>query len=96
MRAEGASILTPIRFRYLRRRQPGSSPPTRRFGILSAPFQTYLLPSDTWTNSSEGMRVHTLVENAEITALYWHAHQLNPTDFVIDQGPTTKSAVPVS
>ena len=33
------------------------------------------------------MRVHTLLNGAEVTALYWHAHQLNPTDFVIGQAP---------
>ena len=29
--------------------------------------------------------------NAEITALYWHAHQLNPTDFVIGQAPAPQN-----
>ncbi|HTY56269.1 MAG TPA: hypothetical protein VMB26_13760 [Candidatus Binataceae bacterium] len=47
-----------------------------------SPSQSYRLPADTWANSTEGFRLHTLVENAEITALYWHAHQLNPTPFV--------------
>jgi hypothetical protein len=52
---------------------------------LVSPFQSYRLPTDTWANSTEGVRVHTVLRNAEITALYWHAHQLNPTDFVIGQ-----------
>jgi len=48
----------------------------------ASPSQSYRLPPDTWANSTEGFRLHTLVENAEITMLYWHAHQLNPTPFV--------------
>jgi hypothetical protein len=64
--------------------QQAAFPQIRNF---VSPFQTYLLPSDTWANSTEGVRAHTLVENAEITALYWHAHQLNPTNFVIGQAP---------
>jgi hypothetical protein len=62
--------------------QQTAFPQVRNF---ASPFQTYRLPSDTWANSTEGIRVHTLVENAEITALYWHAHQLNPTNFVLGQ-----------
>jgi hypothetical protein len=54
---------------------------------LVSPFQTYLVPSDTWANSVGGMRLHTVLDNAEITALYWHAHQLNPTNFVIGRAP---------
>ena len=49
---------------------------------FTSTFQSYRLPADTWANSSEGMRIHTIVENAELTALYWHAHQLNPVTFV--------------
>jgi len=54
---------------------------------LVSPFQSYRLPADKWANSTEGLRVHTMVRNAEITALYWHAHQLNPTSFVIGEAP---------
>ena len=68
--------------------QQAAYPQIRNF---ASPFQTYLLPSDTWANSTEGVRVHTLVANAEITALYWHAHQLNPTDFVIGQAPAPQN-----
>ena len=64
--------------------QQAAFPQIRNFVSL---FQTYLLPSDTWANSVEGMRFHTLVIKAEITALYWHAHQLNHTNFVIGQAP---------
>jgi hypothetical protein len=45
-------------------------------------FQQWLLPSDSWKNSTGGMRVHTLLANYEITLFYWHAHQFNPTSFV--------------
>jgi hypothetical protein len=68
--------------------QQAAYPQIRNF---ASPFQTYLLPSDTWANSTEGVRVHTLVANAEITALYWHAHQLNPTDFVIGRAPAPQN-----
>jgi hypothetical protein len=50
-----------------------------------SPFQSYRVPADTWANSTDGVRVHTVVTNAELKALYWHAHQLNPTNFVIGQ-----------
>jgi hypothetical protein len=69
----------------------GQQPAYPQIRNFASPFQTYLLPSDTWTNSTEGVRVHTLVANAEITALYWHAHQLNPTDFVIGQAPAPQN-----
>jgi hypothetical protein len=62
--------------------QQAAFPQVRNF---VSPFQSYRLPIDTWANSTEGVRVHTVLRNAEITALYWHAHQLNPTDFVIGQ-----------
>ena len=50
---------------------------------LRSPIETFRLPADTWANSVEGFRLHTVVENAEITALYWHGHQLNDTTFVV-------------
>lgn len=66
---------------------PAQTPPGKQAAfpqIKSSipPSQSYRLPSNTWANSMEGLRLHTLVENAEITMLYWHAHQLNPTPFV--------------
>jgi hypothetical protein len=69
----------------------GQQPAYPQIRNFASPFQTYRLPSDTWANSTEGVRVHTLVANAEITALYWHAHQLNPTDFVIGQAPSPQN-----
>jgi hypothetical protein len=68
--------------------QQAAFPQILHFG---SPFQTYRLPSDTWANSTEGVRLHTLVQGAEITALYWHAHQLNPTDFVIGRPPARQN-----
>ena len=40
------------------------------------------LPADTWGNSEEGFRLHSLIGNGEVTAFYWHAHQYNPMLFV--------------
>ncbi|MBV9182494.1 MAG: hypothetical protein JO356_14380 [Acidobacteria bacterium] len=49
---------------------------------LVSPFQDWTLPADQWANSVEGLRLHTLAENTEVTTMYWHGHQLNPTSFV--------------
>ncbi len=49
---------------------------------FTSPFETFRLPTDTWRSSTGGVRLHTLVADAEITALYWHGHQFNPTPFV--------------
>jgi hypothetical protein len=49
---------------------------------FASPFESFRLPSDTWSNSTGGVRLHALVENAEITAIYWHGHQFDPTAFV--------------
>lgn len=43
------------------------------------------IPADTWANSEEGVRFHTLLYDTEVTALYWHGHQYFPT---------TKNVVP--
>jgi hypothetical protein len=61
---------------------PGAQAAFPQIKNFTAPFQTWALPSNTWANSSEGVRLHTLAKNTEITALYWHGHQLNPTSFV--------------
>jgi hypothetical protein len=47
------------------------------FNNFSSPFFGYHLPSDTLGSSTEGIRLHTLVKNAEITLIYWHGHQFN-------------------
>jgi hypothetical protein len=47
------------------------------FGNFSSPFLGYHLPGNNLGSSTEGFRIHTLVQNAEITALYWHGHQFN-------------------
>jgi hypothetical protein len=44
---------------------------------FASPFLGYHLPGNTLGSSTEGFRIHTLVKNAEITALYWHGHQFN-------------------
>ncbi|MGH7838942.1 MAG: hypothetical protein ACREQC_14115, partial [Candidatus Binataceae bacterium] len=49
---------------------------------LVAPFQTYRLPADSWAESAGGLRFHAIIDNAELTALYWHGHQFNPANFV--------------
>ena len=49
---------------------------------LATPVENYKLPPDTWANSVGGVRLHTLIENAEVTALYWHGHQFSDTIFV--------------
>jgi len=47
-----------------------------------APFLTFHVPGNTWSSSMEGFRLHTLIWNSEITALYWHAHQLIGSSYV--------------
>jgi len=46
-------------------------------GNFASPFFSYRLPGDQLGSSTEGFRLHTLVENAEITMIYWHGHQFN-------------------
>jgi hypothetical protein len=38
-----------------------------------------------------GLRLHSVVEDAELTLLYWHGHQLNPTTFVVGDPRTGQS-----
>ncbi len=71
--------------------QQAAFPQIRNSGTAVSPAQSYRLPSDAWADSTEGLRLHTLVGDAEITAIYWHAHQLNPTNFVIGQGSTEQN-----
>jgi hypothetical protein len=49
----------------------------------TVPKDVFRLPSDTWANSMGGVRLHSIVEDAELTLLYWHGHQLNDTTFVV-------------
>jgi hypothetical protein len=60
----------------------GSQPAFPQVRSFVSPFQTYRLPVNTWGNSIGGLRLHTVVEDAEITASYWHGHQFNPVPFV--------------
>jgi len=66
----------------------GSQPAFPQATNLATPVQTYKLPVATWANSVEGFRVHTLIADAEMTALYWHGHQLNPT-MLVNGSPKT-------
>ena len=67
---------------------PAITPPRRQAAFpqvtgLHVPQDTFRLPSDTWTSSVGGLRLHSIVEDAELTLLYWHGHQLNNTTFVV-------------
>jgi hypothetical protein len=62
---------------------PGAQAAYPQITKFVQPFQTWALPSDTWANSVEGLRLHTLAENTEMTFSYWHGHQLNPINFVV-------------
>jgi hypothetical protein len=70
---------------------PGMQAAFPQIRNFTAPFQTWALPSDTWANSTEGIRVHTLATNTELTWFYWHAHRLDPTSFVIGQVPSGRN-----
>jgi hypothetical protein len=61
---------------------PGAQAAFPQITQFAAPFQSWALPSDTWANSVEGIRLHTLAQNTEMTLIYWHGHQLNPAVFV--------------
>ena len=64
------------------------------FATFASPFFAYHLPSDTLGSSTEGFRLHTLVQNAEITMIYWHGHQFNEAGtpgapFYVQGSPST-------
>jgi hypothetical protein len=61
---------------------PGAQPAFPQITQFVPPFQSWALPADQWANSVEGLRLHTLADNNEMTIIYWHGHQLNPTAFV--------------
>jgi hypothetical protein len=68
---------------------------------FAPPFFGYHLPSNTLGSSTEGFRIHTLVKNAEITALYWHGHQFNEAGtpgapFYVVGSPSTGQFLQVS
>jgi hypothetical protein len=65
----------------------GSQPAFSQVRDFASPFQTYRLPANTWANSTGGIRLHTVMEDAEITASYWHGHQFNPVLFVNGEVP---------
>jgi hypothetical protein len=47
------------------------------------PRNTYRLPPDNLADSMGGFRLHTIVDDAEVTMLYWHGHQFNDTTYVV-------------
>jgi len=76
---------------------PGSQAAFPQLKKFIAPFQSWNLPSDTWANSTEGVRLHTLVENTELTAFYWYGHRLDNTSFVegtLESGQTLQLRYP--
>jgi hypothetical protein len=64
------------------------------------PFFGYHLPGDTLGNSVEGIRLHTLLWNSEITGIYWHGHQFNQAGtpgapFYVDGRPSSGQVLKV-
>lgn len=58
------------------------------------PFFAYHLYGDTLANSNEGLRLHSLIGNSEVTFIYWHGHQFNEAGtpgapFYVVGNPTT-------
>jgi hypothetical protein len=51
------------------------------------PAATYRLPAGSLEDSTGGIRLHTIAEDAELTGLYWHGHQFNPSFFVNGAAP---------
>jgi hypothetical protein len=45
-------------------------------------FDNFKLPPDNLGGSQGGIRLHTVVQNTEVTALFWHGHQYIPTFFL--------------
>jgi Protein of unknown function (DUF1302) len=61
---------------------PNPAFPQDDLAYATPPFLNFRLPAATWANSKEGFRLHTIVANSEITAIYWHARQLVPIVYV--------------
>lgn len=61
---------------------PGRQAAFPQIAGATVPPDTFKLPSDRWSNSMGGLRLHSVVEDAELTVLFWHGHQLNSTTFV--------------
>ena len=72
----------PYPFATLDQAPPGAQAAFPQVHHFSSPVQTYRLPADSWINATGGIRLHTIVEDAEMTALYWHGHQFNAVSFV--------------
>jgi hypothetical protein len=68
--------------------------PQLQGAAFAPPFFAYHLPGDNLGSSTEGIRLHTLVKNAEITMIYWHGHQFNEggtpgAPFYVEGSPST-------
>jgi hypothetical protein len=48
----------------------------------SLTFDNYALPSNNLANSEEGFRLHSVVKNTEMTAIFFHGHQYTPNWFL--------------
>ena len=81
----------PYPFDSLEETPPESQAAFPQVRSFSSPVQTYRLPAGSWTNATGGIRLHTVVEDAEMTALYWHSHQFNPIPFVNGVAPGTQN-----
>lgn len=46
------------------------------------PITRWQVPGVRLANSMEGFRLHTVAWNTEMTAIFWHAHQLSPGTYV--------------
>ena len=71
------------------------------FSTFASPFFGYRLPGNNLGSSTEGFRIHTLVMNSEITALYFHGHQFNEAGapgapFYVVGSPSTGQFLQVS
>ena len=54
-------------------------------------FDNFALPDNNLGGSEAGFRLHTVVENTEMAALFWHGHQYLPT-FYMYGNPTPGAA----
>lgn len=66
---------------------PGAQAAFPQIRNFVRPFASFRLPADNWSHSTGGLRLHSLAADAEMTLLYWHGHQFNPTAFVNGTAP---------
>jgi hypothetical protein len=61
---------------------PGAQAAFPQIRNFVSPFESFRLPPDDWSHSTGGMRLHSVADDAEMTLIYWHGHQFEPTAFV--------------